>query len=353
MKNLSKQLVKYSVMTILISLLSACNSDDDSNSQQNPLFGQWEITSGDFIYGSDQFTSFNSNGTVDIFRETEDGFRGKFSPTYRISGDEVIIDGVGGQGDPGTFSYTLEAGVLTLSAGMRTIVLQRMESAFELSSWITELSVLSVGNAPYNGEVDMAFTYDKSAIVYGRTNASDAITLVDPNTFEIVGNIPTTHSAQAVEVEKFNSPDRYVFQSDNGSARFYGYFEDTNRLDVTSIELGAWIGGLASVNDQEVWASSNNESSIYLYNYLSQVVNKTIELDIQPQGLDYQNGFLYVSDGSSLHKCQVSPSFEVLESYTLPNMAIDGIAFDGINFWVNGYDFSNDAYKLIKTSLTL
>ncbi|WP_179020427.1 hypothetical protein [Winogradskyella forsetii] len=346
-----KNILKYSII-LLTTLCYNCGSDDD-NAIQNPLIGQWEITSGTLVNNSDKYVYFNTDNTADILSQTTENFRGKFSPNYSLSSNEVIIDETGGQGADGIFSYTIEDNILTLSTGSREIILQHIDNGPELSNWIQELSVLSEGSAPWEGDVDIAFTFDKTKIVYGKSGNSDHIGLINPNTFEEVGQIETAHSARAVEIEKFDVPDRYVFQSDSGSNLFYGYFENSNALSFTSLELGAWILGLASVNNEQIWVSSTNESSLYLYNYGTSAIETTEELNIQPKGLDYQNGFLYVCDGLYIHKCRVSPSFQVLESYALPNLAIEGIAFDGINFWVNGSDFSNDSNKLVKTSLTL
>lgn len=348
-----KNLLKYSIIFLTIICFNCNNDDDNGYNTQNLLIGQWEISSGFLAFGTDKYVYFNTNNTVDILRETTENFRGKFSPNFSISANEVIIEETGGQGADGIFSYTIEGNLLTLSSGSREIVLQRIDNGPELSDWIKELSVLSVGSAPWEGEVDIAFTYDKTRIVYGKSSSSGHIALIDPETFEEVGQIETTRSARAVEIEKFNAPSRYVFQSDNGSDQFYGYTESSNTLSFTSLEIGSWIRGLASVDGVTIWVSSNNESSLYLYNYFNAAIEITRELNIQPKGLDYQNGFLYVCDGFYVHKCQVSPIFEVLESYEIPNVAIEGIAFDGTNFWVNGYNFLNETNNLIKTSLTL
>ena len=109
---------------------------------------------------------------------------------------------------------------------------------------------------------------------------------------------------------------------------------------------------MASVNSTQIWVASSNEARLYLYNYSTELIEDTIALELRPEGLDYQNDLLYICDGSFLHKCQTTPNFEVLETYGISNFQISGVAFDGTNFWVNGYDTNEDAYKIIKTSLT-
>jgi len=351
-----KTLLKTLLLAITSVIIFNCSKDDEnSNANINPLLGQWQFTSGDFIYNSDKYVYFNSDNTVDILRQTDDNFKGIFSPDYSITNNQVTIDGVGGQGSPGVFDYSIEENTLTLTGNTSTITFQKINNAPVINNWIETLSILNQGTAPWEGSVDIAFTHDKSSIVYGKTNDSDYIALIDPETFEETGQIATTNSASAVEIEKFDLPDRYVFQSNNGSDTFHAYFENTNSLDFDSIETGAWIKGLASVNFITIWVASSNESSLYLYDYGTSphTITQTINISIQPNGLDYQDGFLYVCDGQFLHKCQVTPNFEVLKSYKLDNIGIDGIAFDGNNFWISGYNYQNDNSVIVKTSLTL
>jgi len=345
-----KILIKYVLITLISISLFNCNSDDDSNSEQNLLLGKWEVTSGNFIGSQPKYLIFNSNNTLDFLFERDLGFKRIFTSDYTVSSESEVEINVQGFLP---FQYTLNQNTLSISDGPNTLQLIKNENAPNVEDWIKVLSILEEGNAPWDGSVDIAFTYDKTKIVYGNTNTSEYIGLIDPNTFEEVGQIETTYNAYAVEVEKFDVPDKYIFQSDGGSDRFYGYSENNNNLDVTSSSLGPWIRGLASINSTQIWASSHSAKRLYLYNYSTELIEETIAIEIQPEGLDYQNGFLYICDGQYLHKCQTTPNFEALETYIIEDKSIEGIAFDGTNFWINGRDFSSDSPKLIKTNLTL
>ncbi|WAC03463.1 hypothetical protein N7U66_08230 [Lacinutrix neustonica] len=352
MKTLYKTIL---LLIISISIFNCSKDDDSSNQTLNPLLGQWEITSGDFIYGSDKYIYFNTDNTANILRQTNDNFKGIYSPNYSISNGEVTIDGTGGQGSPGLFNYVLDGNTLTLSSSTSTKTLQKIDNGQNSSDWVETLNILSQGNAPWEGDVDIAFTYDKTAIVYGKTNASDHIGLINPETFEEIGQIATTNSARAVEIEKYDGSLRYVFQSNNGSDNFHAYYNSNNNLAFDSLETGAWIKGPASQDADKIWVASSNESSLYLYNYVlsPHLIEHTIALEIQPEGLDYQNGHLYVCDGQFVHKCQIAPNFQVVSSYRVQDTTISGIAFDGINFWVSGYNYSNSNHVIVKTNLTL
>lgn len=341
-----------STFLLMITLIVFGCSKNDDNSNTNPIVGQWEYVSGDFILGDDKYLYFNADNTLNILSETNANFRGAFNTNYAVSNDEITFAGIVNGLDL-TANYTIDNNILIIFNDFFNMTLQKLNNGPNVNQWIESLTILSEGMAPWDGLVDIAFTYDKTKIVYGKTNDSDHIGLIDPITFEEVGQIATTNSARTVEIEKFDSDFRYLFQSDNDSDVFYGYNQDTNNLEVTSNPLGAWIKGLASVDNNNIWVASGDESSLYLYNYVDNAINTTIVLDLQPEGLDYQNGILYICDGRSFHKCQISPNFQVLKTYAIPNVTVNGIAFDGANFWVSGYNYVNQEYKLIKTSLTL
>jgi hypothetical protein len=222
-------------------------------------------------------------------------------------------------------------------------------------TWIQKLTIVSQGDAPWNVDADIAF--NGSHILLGNGSEADNIGLINPETFLLDGEIITSQTAFAVEVEKFDVPDKYIFQSSNGSMQFKTYFEDSNTEAFTSIDLGSWIYGLASINSDQIWVSSGNEQSLYLLNYMSSGVDQTIEqtvtLDRTPYGMDYQDGFLYVCSRGNIYKCDVSSSFEVLETVTVEGYRAFGIAFDGTNFWINASSNDGGPNQLIKTSLTL
>ncbi|WP_308993353.1 hypothetical protein QLS71_014190 [Mariniflexile litorale] len=349
-----KNILKNTLLILVSIMLFNCADDDNNeNTGQNDIIGEWRLTSGSFYNGADKFAFFNEDNTLDILRETTDNFKGNYHTSYTIDGSEITIEGLSQSGSI-TYTYILENGILALTSEFTSATLEKVASNTPiLSDWITPLEIQEEGNAPWEGSVDIAFNYNKTQLLYGTTNGGDYIALISPTTFKEVGQITTTRAAYAVEVEKYSGSDKYIFQSDNGFDRFYGYFENINTLGVTSAALGSWIKGLASVNNTQIWVASSNQARLYLYNYFTMEIEDSIALEVQPKGLDYQNGLLYVCDGNFLHKCQTTPNFEVIESYGISNFKIKGAAFDGTNFWVNGYNSNEEVYKIIKTNLTL
>jgi hypothetical protein len=179
--------------------------------------------------------------------------------------------------------------------------------------------------------------------------------MIDPVDFSVVETMPTTNSAYAVEIEKSETPQRQLFQSDNGYTKFKSYIYASNDLYYTSIELGAWISGIASVEPGYLWAASSNNSSLYYYKSNGALtpgeVLETIPLDFQPNGLDYQDGFLYVTERNRVHKCRTSPDFKAIETYKIADNNVYGIAYDGANFWLSTQTWGEVGYKLLKVEI--
>lgn len=353
MKNLIKNkgliFKRASILLVMLTAFS-CGKKDEVVAEPETAFGKWESTanSGHFRSEHEKYIHINTDNTMNILSEDSLGFKSDRSEIVTVSDDQITMSASGEGGGFIIYNYTLEEDTLTLeSATGNTIELIRNNNIPEVSDWLEELTILSEGPAPWEASVDIA--YNGTHIVYGNGYESETIGFVNPDNFNLDGEITTTHSAFAVEVEKNNASDRYIFQGHNGHDEFYAYTENTNTFVFKSPELGAWVLGLASIDDENIWVSSGNERQLYHYNYNNQEIVQTIDLDFKPQGLDYQGGFLYVSDGARIHKCQTSPTFKPLESYGIKNHRINGIAYDGTNFWLSVV--VKGSYKLIKTDL--
>lgn len=347
-----KSVIKNNVLNLMLVFFMAVTAvscgEKDEPIKPETAFGKWEVISGEFFEENSKYVHINEDNTIDILSEDGLGFKQERSTIITVSDKQITISFYSSN----IYNYMLQEDKLTMTgASGSTIELKRNSGIPDASSWVKELSILSEGEAPWEGSVDIA--YNGTHIVYGKDRNSNRIGLVNPNNFNLEGEIVTTKSAYAVEVEKFDLPDKYIFQSSNGSANFFAYYENTNALAFESLNLGSWIKGLASIDNETIWVSSSNEKQLYLYNYdvLPNEILQTIDVDFQPKGLDYQEGFLYVSDGRSIHKCQTTPTFMAIESYKIPHHEISGIAFDGTNFWFS--TSSESGNKLVKSNLTL
>jgi hypothetical protein len=343
--------LKHFIILLLSITLFSCSSDDDNtNLEQDPLLGKWEVSSGIFLESQPKYLIFNTDNTINFLMETGLGFKSNDKIGYTVSGSEININVQGFI----PFEYKLDQNTLQIIDGATVLQLIKNDNAPSSEDWIEELSILGNGDAPWSGEVDIAFTYDKSKIVYGMNDAASYIPLIDPVSFTEVGQIATTNRATAVEIEKFEDPDRYLFQSNANSNEISVYKMDDGIYQF-NLEADQKISGMASVDSQYLWVASNkDEGSINLINVADNTIDQTIALGYyNVNGLDYQNGFLYIADGVYLHKCQTTPTFKTVATYGIPDFGIQGIAFDGSNFWASGFDEKENGYKLIKINLAL
>ncbi|WP_445733448.1 hypothetical protein [Mariniflexile sp.] len=347
-----KNSIKFAILFILSALVFNCNNDDDNNVEQNTIQGKWEVTGGVFLEGQPKYLIFNTDNTVSFLSEEVLGFKTDYKTAYVVNSDtemEINVQGLT------PFQYTLDENALNIADGFgSTLQLIRNNAAPNANDWVQELSILTEGNAPWSGAVDMAFTYDKTKIVYGMNDTSTYIPFIDPATFTEVGLFGTPNLAKVVEIEKFAVPDRYLFQS-NGNSNLIRVSSIDGSGTPFNLEVETKIVGMASVDLDYLWVASNDdEGSLNLVNVADNTIEQTIPLGFyNVNGLDYQNGFLYVADGVYLHKCQTTPTFKAIASYKVPNFGMQGIAFDGTNFWASAFDDTESSYKLIKTNLTL
>ena len=342
--------IKILMAFLLLGIFTpSCSGDDDGDSMGNQtVIGVWEVISSTALENS-VYIIFKSDNTFTILSEETLGFRDTQSGNYS---DNAASSQLTMQFFAATLvNYTLADNLLELNfSDGGTVSLSRTQDNPE-DSWVNELTVLQEGDAPWTEDSDIA--WNGTHILLGNGYEADNIGLINPETLALDDVLLTTESAFAVEVEKSSFTDRYVFKSDNGSSKYKYYTQDTEAYVGESSDLGPWIYGLASVGNSDIWVSSGNSRALYLHDYASDAIEKTIELGSRrADGLDYQDGFLYVCSQGNLYKCDVSGStLDVLETYTLDGYYINGVAYDGSNFWVNAMQ-SNQG-KLIKINLSI
>ena len=348
-----KTLLKMAGMLVLLLTLGCGNNDDTTPPEMEitaSIIGDWQRTSGSLIGVQWEYLLIKPDNTMNLFFQDDNGFRDENTGNYTATDNQVTVE-IGFFGSV-LLNYTLTDSTLELLDSSGNVsTYNRVTNAPSSDIWIQKLTIISQGDAPWDETADIAF--NGTQILLGNGYAADNIGLINPETFALDGVITTTQSAFAVEVDV---PDKYIFQSNNGSTQFKAYTENTNTEAFTSLELGPWIYGLASKEGLTVWASSGNEETLYLLDYnneSAQIITRTIPLDRRVDGMDYQNDLLYVCSQGNIYICDVSSSFEVLETLTVEGYRAYGIAFDGTNFWINASSNNGDPNQLIKTSLTL
>jgi len=364
-----KTSIKLILLLLLATFVQSCGNDDDNSRPSQPeqeemeeqeeelasLIGDWDIVSGDFISNQTQYLKVNDN-FLNILMEDSNGFRNELRGNFIATDTQITLDLSLSYGGIKIYNYTLTDTTLTLvdSAG-NSASFNRLVVPVDAEAWITDITILEQADAPWDESSDIAF--NGTHILLGNGYESDDIGLINTSTIALDGVLTTTQSAFAVEVEKYDGPDRYIFQSDNGSSNIRAaYREDTGDLAFTSMELGPWVYGIASIDSESAWASSGNNRELYLYNYGSatgETITTTLALENEARGLDYQNNHLYICTNGKIYKCETSPTFRVLDSFEIEGYSAQGIAFDGTNFWLNARPNTGGTYQIIKTNLTL
>ncbi len=326
----------------------------DAQLEQPAVFGKWEIVEGQLGGDNSQYVYLNEDNTMNVLSEDRLGFKRAFATNITVTTDQITMSG--GYYGFSINNYTLENDVLTILRPGTTdpVVLQKIESGPDPLDWVKPLNVLSKGVAPWDREVDIAFDGE---YLLGYDSNEHGILRISPSDLSIIDNIPTSKSAYAVEIEKSDSPLRQLFQSDNGYSNFYSYIYSSNSLYYSSEDLSNSITGIASIEPGFLWVSSSNNESLYYYKSNGSLspgeILETIPLDIEPGGLDYRNGYLFITEGIYVHKCQTTPEFRALETYEIQGHQIKGITFDGANFWLSTRSWEEDTYKLLKIDLSL
>ncbi|WP_299763057.1 hypothetical protein [uncultured Dokdonia sp.] len=355
-----KTLLKTTSLFLLLILISCGNDDDNSNSPQEmeietaSIIGSWERISGTLLFAEPDYLHIALDNTVTMLLEDDLGFRGEGKGNFTNTEGQITIQF--GLGNPNILNYTIEDNILELLQANGTIsTFIRNTEAPSSDEWITKLEILAQVDAPAgNAFTDIAF--NGTHILLSNSQSGNNIDLLNPETLTLDGEIITTLATQAVEVEKFDLPDKYIFQRFSGvSTTIQANFENTNEEAFTSIELGSSIFGLASINSTQIWLSSPGSLSLLDYTFInSQVIERTIPLEqASINGLDYQDGLLYVCSNGNIYKCDVSSSFQILEAIQLEGFRANGIAFDGTNFWINASSIISGSHQIIKTNLTL
>ncbi len=343
------------IMTVAIT---SCNKDDNSPEpmQQNSVYGKWEVTSGEVAINDSKFVYINSDNTVIILGEDARGFRNDLKTNITVTDSQITMSGAGGQGTPLIINYSLEADklIMNLPYNLPKVTLQRRAVDNDADNWITSLSILDQGNAPWGRDNDIAFDGE---YILGYSSDDSSILQINPTNFSVAGSIPTTSYPRALDIEKTDSPYRQLFQGDSGDETFDSYIYSSNSKYYTSIPLGSWMKGIASIEPGQLWISSHNEEKLYRYKSNGALspgeILQTIDLGFQPKGMDYRDGYLYMVKYDKIYKCTTSPDLRAVETYSLKQHDIDGITFDGNNFWLNAESWESDGYRLIKVDLTL
>lgn len=374
MKNTSTQKLFFLLLTVVF-LFFSCHPEDgmdgamgpqgpegiqgpkgdpgeDYTTQEIMAYGKWEIISGEFVLEHSKYVYINEDNTIAILAEDPLGFKNDLATNVLLTKDQITLSG--GEFSALINNYYLEGDKMTIIPPYETdpVVMERRPNDNEASSWIKDITILNEGEVSWGRDIDIAFD---GTYILGYDETERQILKIDTDNFTVAETITTPNAAYVVEIEKSNTAQRQLFQSNDGYSQFKSYIYASNDLYYTSIEIGSWIRGIASIEPGYLWASSSNNSALYHYKSNGSLtpgeILETIPLDFQPEGLDYQDGFLYVTERNRVHKCETSPNFRAVETFKLTGGNVKGIAYDGSNFWLSTRTWAEYGYKLLKVDL--
>lgn len=316
---------------MLLGVLDGCSSSDGPVSPgppAYPLAGTWQGSDGSpgiaylVLRPDSSFVEYSTIGP---------GFRDLYEGTVTITESSLAFEGREPVG------YTLSADTLRLFAARTTDTMVRTGAAPAVSAWLQSLTVLDSLPAPTGDAPDLA--WDGSRLWYGsKYNVPRALYRIDPRT-GASSTVPTANFVWAVEWD-----GTHLWCSNNGYERIFRVDPATGGNLAFSVEMGAWITGIALVGPL-LWCSSHNERMLYAYDPATDAVLDTLSVGAQVHGMAYDGVHLFMCVNGRVNRCTTAP-LEVLATYRLGDLYIDGIAFDGAGYWISAEDFPADTARI-------
>ena len=331
------------ILLLIITVFVTCKKEGPQGPQGqagpgNPdpnIYGKWEVISGANEF---KYLIINNDKSYYVLFEDTFGFKSQYNDIALITGSQIVIE----IGNGYLYNYSVSSSSLTLTNTEDTISLSRNNNVPDQDNWLKKITSLSSINAPIKRATDLA--WDGQYIWYGNAYETNYLYKINPLT-SYVDSIPTINSAWGIEFD-----GQYLWTSNNGYDKIFKVDPTTGSNITESVSMGAWIESIAW-DGQYLWCWSDNEGTIYKYNPQSNSVVSQYNIGTAG-GITYANGYFYLCIYGVLHKCTINP-LHAIESYSLENLHIHGITYDGNNFWVSVYNYinGNDNYKIHKVSL--
>ncbi|WP_408032667.1 hypothetical protein [Tenacibaculum xiamenense] len=345
------RILKTITLLLFTTTLFNCNTDENpqalSNAEQ--LTGSWELTSGNFQGNETKFIAFDGNQIQLLFQD-ELGFKGRFEYdaitnvtetefTYNIQGAIV-------------YSYTINNNTLTVSESIfnTSAVFRRNSNAPTYENWVAPLTKEEEVNTPWVNATDIEFVnFDGTPLIIGYDSSSGFLASFNLSSLTNSGGVMINRQASALAYDL--DGDLFIHSNANDGLL---YSTKTDGVEIGSTDLGidTSINYLSYHNDN-IWIASSHAKTIYFDNNNDAIIEEEYVLGKAPYGIEYKQGFLYVSTRDYLHKCQVNGNqLQAVETYAIENAgSIYGITSDGENLWINTQK-TNEDDKLIKTNIT-
>lgn len=316
------------LVSIVLTALAVVGCTKDSNPSgpattaetTSAIVGKWTVLSGG---GTRKHLVFKSNNAYAFLDEYPYGMRSMEQGIYQAINGTIDL---GNTQSPSLYAFSITSDTLILFTPDVSVLCYRNTAAPTDTQWARPVSILTTYPAPITSATDISVK--DSILWYGNTYESSHLFKINLSTGAVDTTVDVSVSAWAVEWAGTS-----LYCGNDGYDAIIKVNPTTGAVLSQSKPMGAWIYGIAW-DGAKLWCSSNNEQALYRYNPTSDLVEQTYKINVQPAGMDYAGGFLYVVIDGIINKCTPSP-LTVVGAYRIPGRRVFGIAHDATSFLVS------------------
>lgn len=300
------------------------------------IYNKWQVVSG--LPGTKYVIIKNDNSFYQLDSAAY-GFKDLYSDFAFITGSQILCFSA--------FNYVISNDTLKLTNSIQTVILKKNPNAPDETQWVTVVTEIdSIASPVANGDGREDIGFDGTNILWTADATVNTLYKINPATHLVSGTLPLSTSyyygqvnyaasniwiSNGATVDKVNPANGAVLSTSHALAPNYA------------------LRGIALAG-QNLWYC-DWQGNISTWDIISNTI--TPQFHCYVSGMEYVNGYLYLFRGNSIYKCQLTP-FAAVTTYTIPS--IDGgnnggITYDGSNFWVVKYSYTQNNYSLVKLSI--
>ena len=323
---------RLGALAALLLLVPGCADNDtglNPSGESFSLQGAWEVEPSEEVryrdgypFGGARFVRIGASD-VQVLTQSGDGFRGIDEHELDATSMEIVLDG-----DP--YIYSIADGVMSLVyPGEETIyTMRRTKTAPSVDDWIRPVRARPGFSLDEKVSYAGDLAWDGSHLWLGHNDENPAFSVVTRGG-EFVRSVPNEGRrgfSLAVHGEA-------LWATNGGALPIYCQDTDTGDVLRRSIDLGVWTKGLAS-DGSRLWLAVNNDDVMIEYDPAADAVTRTVAYEnLQPGGLEYVDGYLYLLENGHIHKIDAG-THDLVDIARVPHRYVNGIAFDGQSFWI-------------------
>lgn len=301
------------------------------------IYNKWQVVSG--LPGTKYVIIKNDNSFYQLDSAAY-GFKDLYSDMAFITGSQIACFSL--------YNYSISNDTLTLTNSYGTVILKKNPNAPDETQWVTVVTEIdSIANPVATGDGRQDIGFDGTNILWTGDYNSTTVYKINPATHAISGTLPlsTNYSGGQINYAASN-----IWIANNTIVDKVNPANGSVISTSPTLSTNGSITGMALAG-QNLWYS-NWQGNVSTWDIISNTI--TPQFQCRATGMEYVNGYLYLFRDNSIYKCQLTPFFAAVTTYTIPS--IDGgnnggITYDGSKFWVVKYNYSQNTYSLVKLSI--